>query len=68
MRIDSLRDGFAPCYVHKDWTPSECSQRKLGSVVMAKAAELYQRRWAQAAVILSTLTLLGFGIWGACQG
>ena len=53
--------------MHKDWTPSECSQKKFGNVVMAKAADLYQKRWAQVAVTLSTLTLLGFGIWGTCQ-
>ena len=67
MRIDSLRNGFAPCYVHKDWAPSECSQKKFGNVVMAKAADLYERRWAQAAVLLISLVLLGFGIWGTCQ-
>ena len=47
MRIDSLRDGFILCYVHKEWAPPQCSQKKLGNVVMAKAADVYQNRWAQ---------------------
>ena len=47
MRIDSLRDGFIPCYAHKEWTPPQCSQKKFGNVIMAKVADIFQNRWAQ---------------------
>ena len=40
-RIEAMRDGLLPCCItHKDWTPSKCSQKEIGKVVMTFLADL----------------------------
>ena len=36
MRIESLRDGLAPCLVHKDFDPSPASQKEWGKEIITK--------------------------------
>jgi Niemann-Pick C1 protein len=64
-RIISGRDGLLPCIVHKDYKPSNCSQRNYGDVIVKKYAKLLSSVIFKILVIVLTLGMLAFGIWGS---
>jgi len=64
-RIASGRDGLLPCIIHKDFKPSSCSQSNYGDVVVKKYAKLLSSVIFKFLVIVFTLGMLVFGIWGS---
>ena len=64
-RINSGRNGLFPCIVHKDFKPSISSQSNYGDMIVKKYAMVLSSSIFKFLVILFTLTLLLFGIWGS---
>merc|ERR1711892_161008 len=64
-RISTGRDGLLMCIVHKDFKPSKCSQQNFGDVVVKKYAQLLSSVIFKFIVIVFTLVMLAFGIWGS---
>ena len=64
-RIATGRDGLLMCVVHKDYKPSPCCKQNLGDVVVKKYAKLLSSVIFKFLVIVFTLGMLGFGIWGS---
>ena len=64
-RIEAGRDGLVPCIVHKNYQPPACSSSRNGQTIVSSYAKLLSSRIYRFLVILLTLGLLGFGIWGS---
>ena len=64
-RIASGHDGLLPCIVHEDFKPTACSQKTYGDVIVKKYAWLLSSVVFQFVVILFTIGMLAFGIWGS---
>ena len=66
-RIKQKQNGLIPCLKHKEWEPSTWSQNNQSTIVMSKVALVFKFPIFQAFIILATLGMLSFGIWGACE-
>lgn len=51
-RILDHRDGFVPCYKHKNWTPWSCSTKETGRIVMGKFSKLLKYRVFQVGTVV----------------
>ena len=66
-RMRDKRDGFFPCIVHKNWTPSAWSQRDYGKLMMSTFSKIFKFRLFQALVMIATLAFLCLNIYGSTQ-
>ena len=64
-RIGAGGDGILPCIVHQDYQPPACSQTDYGQLIVKKYASLLSSALFKASVIIFTLGMFGFGIWGS---
>ena len=65
-RAEDKRDGCI-CLKKEDWSPNECSQKSLLFNVFTWISEVLVSKTAKAIVILTTLVILGGGIYGAVK-
>ena len=63
-RIKQKRDGFLPFIVHKNWQPPKWTQKDFGNIAMNRVWRLYEICLLKVLVILLTMGMLAFGIWG----
>eukprot|EP00088_Acartia_fossae_P041082 TRINITY_DN4294_c0_g1_i7.p1 TRINITY_DN4294_c0_g1~~TRINITY_DN4294_c0_g1_i7.p1 ORF type:complete len:1080 (-),score=273.26 TRINITY_DN4294_c0_g1_i7:86-3325(-) len=67
-RIAAKRHGIVPCVVKNDYNPTDMCNREALFAKFMKAYTKMLSNWIyKAAVIVTTLTLLGFGVWGATE-
>jgi len=65
-RQQEHRDGCLCCYVHKNFTPYEFSQKSALNTAFKFIGERVVQRWFQALVLLVSAGALVGGIWGTC--
>ena len=74
-RVEDTRDGclccwkkqkgFLCCSEKKDWTPSQCSQKSMMSIMFEKLAGVVVLLPVKVGIILATLAILAGGVFGA---
>jgi len=65
-RIAAGRDGIIPCIVRQNHTPTNLiDKEKIFKKFMEKYSKLLSYHLYKAGVILTSVTILAFGIWGA---
>ena len=52
---------------HKDWIPSECSQKSLLNIVFTKYAKLLINIYFKVVIIVLTLSVVGLSAYGVSQ-
>ena len=52
---------------HKNWIPSECSQKSLLNIVFTKYAKLLINIYFKVVIIILTLSLVGISAYGVSQ-
>ena len=64
-RLESSRDACLCCWKKEDWQLNECSQNSLMTKIFSKFGDFLSIFIVKLLVVLFTLIILGFGIWGA---
>jgi len=63
-RIEEQRNGTLPCIKHKNFKPNKFSQKNILQTVFKSLANLIVLKPVKCLIILLTLIILGFSIWG----
>jgi len=63
-RVEAKRDGAFPCYVHKNYTPNQFSQRNILQSCFKSLGNVIVKPFVKASLILTTIGLLAVSIWG----
>ena len=66
-RIIEKRNGFIPFIIHDDWQQPKWSQKDMSTIIASKVARIFEINPFRMFIIIFTMALLSFGIWGACQ-
>ena len=64
IRLESNRDGFWPCYVHKKNVSNFFTEKGLSKYIFDLYSQLLMKTPVKIAVVAVTITLTGVGIWG----
>jgi len=63
-RIEDQRNGTLMCIKHKDFKPNKFSQKNVLQTIFKSIANLIVKKVVKCLIILLTLVILGFSIWG----
>ena len=64
-RLQDSRDACICCWKRENWEPNDCSQNSVMTKLFSKFGDLLSIFAVKIIVIIMTLVILGFGIWGA---
>eukprot|EP00092_Neocalanus_flemingeri_P008175 GFUD01008815.1.p1 GENE.GFUD01008815.1~~GFUD01008815.1.p1 ORF type:complete len:989 (+),score=163.46 GFUD01008815.1:223-3189(+) len=63
-RIEEQRNGSIMCIKHKDFKPNKFSQKNILQTIFKAIANVIVLKPVKALIILFTLVILGFSVWG----